>query len=266
MFKNSCGTFAEDRGLVGAGIVSSCIYVFIVQEKKVSCKKIKKEITIGDCRLILGDCLEIMPTLGKVDAVITDPPYAIPTTIAQGREKYRSLGDLSIVETAMNLYLGAAFNLLSDEGRAFVFCDGNSYHTSFRVMYPNFNNTALLVWDKTKFGMGREFRKQHELILHGWHKNTPIYKDGIGRPDILKAKPVSKRLHPAQKPVGLIEQLLIVCQKTILDPFMGSGTTGVACVKTGRKFIGIEIDENFYNIAVKRITNAYKQHDMLGYP
>lgn len=222
----------------------------------------KRKEAIGDCTLYLGDCLEVMPTLGKVDAVVSDPPYVIPTTVAQGRGNFRNLGDLSIIETAMKLYLGTAFNLLSDEGRAFIFCDGTSYHTSFRIMYPTFNNTALLIWDKMRIGMGREFRKRHELILHGWHYNTPIYKDGIGHPDILAAKSVSNRVHPAQKPVDLIEQLLRVCQKTILDPFMGSGTTLVACAKMGRAGIGIEIDEDYFNIACRRVEEAYSQPDM----
>lgn len=203
-----------------------------------------------------------MPTLEKVDAVVTDPPYVIPIPAAQGRDSFRNVGDFSIIETAMKLYLGTAFNLLSDEGRAFVFCDGTSYHTSFRIMYPAFNNTALLIWDKMKIGMGREFRKRHELILHGWHCNTPVYKDGTGYSDILTAKSVSNKTHPAQKPVELIEQLLRVCQKTILDPFMGSGTTGVACVMQRRNFIGIEIEEKYFDIACRRIEEAYKNPDM----
>ena len=198
-----------------------------------------------------GDCLEIVPTLGcAVASVITDPPYAIPTIVAQNRETVRNVGDLSLVEATFRL----VFKELSRvANRMFVFCDGVSYPVVFRAAYGNWS-TALLIWDKGRIGMGREFRKSHELIMHGWRQDTPIFADGIGRPDVLHSDPVGDdREHPAEKPVKLIEQLLPVCGDIILDPFMGSGTTLVAAKNLGRKAIGIEIEERYCEIAAKRL-------------
>jgi DNA modification methylase len=112
--------------------------------------------------------------------------------------------------------------------------------------------------------MGREFRKSHELILHLWRPDTPIYADGIGRADVIKFSPVSSeaKTHPAEKPVELLRELLRPCARTILDPFMGSGTTGVAAVKMGRRFIGIEIEPKYFDIACRRIQAALDAPDM----
>lgn len=213
----------------------------------------------GDITLYLGDCLEILPTLetGSVDAVVTDPPYAIPTNTAQGRKLTRTLGDLSLIESVFRQQFTEYSRLAN---RIFVFCDGTSYPVIFRAAYGQWI-TALLVWRKDRIGMGREYRKSHELIMHGWKRETPIFGDGNGYADVLDATPVpsANRLHPAEKPILLLAQLLRVCGSTILDPFMGSGTTGVACVQTGRKFIGIEIDPGYFEIAKKRIIEAQAQ-------
>ena len=201
-----------------------------------------------------GDNLEIMPLLSKVGAIVTDPPYALPTMIAQGRELTRNVGDLSIIETAFRVHARAWKQALTDHGRAFVFCDGTSYPSLFRSTYGEFLS-ALLVWNKGRIGMGREFRKSHELILHCWLSGTPAFSDGVGRPDILEHDPVPSdaRIHPAEKPVSLISELLTVCNGTILDPFMGSGTTLRAAKDLGRKAIGIEIEEKYCEIAAKRL-------------
>jgi site-specific DNA-methyltransferase (adenine-specific) len=217
---------------------------------------------IGRATLYLGDCLEIMPRVNFVDAIVTDPPYAIPTIVAVGRETTRSVGDLSIIETAFRTYFAEWRRILGDKGRAFVFCDGNSYTVTYRALYGAFS-TALLVWDKGQIGMGREFRKSHELVLHAWQADTPIFSDGVGRPDVLKAAPVptAERTHPAEKPVTLIRQLLTVCGDTIFDPFMGSATTGVAALEMGKSFIGCEIEPRYFDIACKRIEDAQRQGD-----
>ena len=223
-------------------------------------------VRIGDAELYLGDCLDVLPTLGKVDAVVTDPPYAVPTEVAQTRQITRNAGDLSMIETAYRVHADAWAPLLGTEGRAFVFCDGASYPSLFRAMYGRYS-LALLIWDKGRIGMGREFRKRHELLLHAWCQSTPIFANGTGYADIIQCDPIGQeRQHPAQKPVDLICELLRVCRETILDPFMGSGTTGVACAKLGRKFIGIEIEERYFQIACERIQKAYDQPDMFVEP
>jgi site-specific DNA-methyltransferase (adenine-specific) len=221
--------------------------------------------TIGNATLYLGDCLELLPSIPMADAIITDPPYAVPTVVAQGRIVTRNIGDLTIIETAMRVYLRAALERLMHTGRAFIFCDSTFYPVLFRVLYSEIQ-MALLVWDKGQIGMGREFRKSHELIIHGWKTETPIFGDGVGRPDVLKAAPVASeiRVHPAQKPTALLTELLRPCGNVILDPFMGSGSTGVAALAAGRKFYGIEINPDYFDIACESIENSLRQKQMFG--
>jgi site-specific DNA-methyltransferase (adenine-specific) len=211
--------------------------------------------TIGNATLYCGDCLDILPKLPYVDAVITDPPYAVPTQVASGREVTRNVGDLSIVEAAMRLYLGEAAKRLTPKGRMFVFCDGTFYPVVFRALYGRFN-TALLVWDKCQIGMGREFRKRHELIIHAWQDTTPVVSsEGVARADVLRFEPVRSecRIHPAQKPIELLAEFASLCGSVILDPFMGSGSTAIAALRTGRRFIGVEINEEYFDRACEHI-------------
>lgn len=201
-----------------------------------------------------GDCLEVMPQLALCDtSVITDPPYAVPTIVAQNRQTTRNVGDLSLVEATFRLVFGELGRMAN---RLFVFCDGVSYPVVFRAAYGNWS-TALIVWNKGRIGMGREFRKSHELVMHAWREDTPIYSDGVGRADILNASPVGEeREHPAEKPVALIEQLIPVCATTILDPFAGSGSTLIAAKNLGRQAIGIEIEERYCEIAANRLRQS----------
>ena len=210
-----------------------------------------------------GDCLELAGELPCADVLLTDPPYAMPTVIAQSRKRRRSITDMSIVETAFKHYFDAFDRVLRDDGRAFVFCDGTFYSVVFRVLYPMFANTACLVWDKGKIGLGREFRKSHELIVHAWNEATPVLKGGKTRADVLKhgIVPVGEREHPAQKPVPLLRELVDVGGETVFDPFMGSGSTGVAAVMEGRKFIGVEMDETHFDTARRRIDAAEMKKD-----
>ena len=204
-----------------------------------------------------GDCLDILPAIGKYDAVIADPPYAVPTVIAQTRVRglLRNVGDLAIIETAMRVHFEAAIKGLKYDGRVFVFCDGHSYPVMYRALY-NHLRLASLVWVKGHVGLGREFRKQHELILHGWQLDTPIFGDGTLRSDVLEfeAVPSAQREHPAQKPVGLIAELMALCGDTIVDPFMGGGSTLLAAKQLGKRAIGIEIEESYCEVAAKRLS------------
>lgn len=202
-----------------------------------------------------GDCRDVLPLLReRFAAVITDPPYAIPTLVANTRTATRNVGDLSIAEAGLETMFRLCDSRLLDGGRYFVFCDGTSYPVVSRVFYGRYSS-ALLVWDKGRIGMGREFRKSHELILHAWEKTTPVVEsNGTGYADVLKCDPVGdERVHDAQKPVPLIEQLLRVCGRSVLDPFMGSGTTLVAAKQRGLRAVGIEISEDYCRIAVERL-------------
>jgi len=214
--------------------------------------------TIGNATLYLGDCLEILPTLGKVDAVITDPPYGVSAT-SNWAGKH---GDCRIVGDDSTSLRDLA--LLAVEPRqAIVF-------GSWKQPKPA-GTKAVLTWDKTeRAGMGD--------LSFPWKPNTEeIYVIGTGFVSIKREGSVLRFTphlpcvgltmetdHPYQKPEGLMRYLIARTTGSVLDPFMGSGTTGVACMNLGRKFIGIEIHEPYFNIACERIDNAQRQQRMFA--
>lgn len=133
----------------------------------------------------------------------------------------------------------------------------------------------MVVWDKGPMGMGWHYRRSYETILVAQKKGAACkwYDDSnkienIIRPGYKNIKKIipSKNQHPTQKPVELFSHFInlhTVPGDTVLDPFMGSGTTGVACVQTGRNFIGCEIDEEYFEVARKRIAEAQQQPSLL---
>jgi DNA modification methylase len=209
---------------------------------------------IGDATLYLGDCLEILPTLGKVDAVVTDPPYGVAW-----RKNNRAVFDAPPIAGDLDTFArDECIRLLSVPGL---------YFGSWKVGRPGITR-LVLIWDtKGALGMGA-------MDLPWKPSHQEIYVIGSGfsghrGTDVLSYPPVhvDQRLHPHEKPTSLLCDLITKCPEgTILDPFMGSGTTGVACANLGRKFIGIEIHEPFFNIACKRIKEAYRQPRLFPEP
>lgn len=219
--------------------------------------------TIGDAVLYLGDCREILPTLGRVDAVVTDPPYGIGE--AAGKAKKRTSGLSSSLRRA-DLYrrdYGDAswddepvssdlLELCLAAGKWSIVFGGNYYELP--------KTSCWLVWDKlngdTDFAdcelAWTNLKKAVRRIRFLW--NGCMRANGEKRGD-----------HPTQKPIGVMKwclEQLPPDAHTILDPFMGSGTTGVAAVKLGKSFIGIEREPSYFDIACRRIEQAYKQPDM----
>jgi DNA modification methylase len=215
-----------------------------------------REEQIGDCRLILGDCLEVMPLLGKVDAVVTDPPYGIGEAKSNNssRSKLAASKDYGFSEWD-DKTAPAAINLAINASKHSIIFGGNYYDlppTSCWLVWDKQNGTndfadCELAWTNLK--------KAVRQIQWRWH--------GM----IRKGNDV--REHPTQKPVGVMEWCinhLPENAQTILDPFMGSGTTLVACAKLGRKGIGIELDPDYFEIACKRVQAAYDQPDLFLAP
>jgi hypothetical protein len=218
------------------------------------CPAAKRVVVIGDCELYLGDCLEILPALEKVDAVVTDPPYGIgrdgkpsSTSSHGGHKGYEFKGWDSAAPSA------AVFNSIFSLSR-FQIIWGANY-------FPKHLSPAMrwLFWDKGQ----RISQSDGELA----YTNIP------GALRVLALNRVALAgdgaCHPTQKPVELMTWCLShlpFAMGTILDPFMGSGTTGVACVKAGRRFVGIEIDPGYFDIACSRIRKAYQQPDMFVEP
>jgi DNA modification methylase len=214
----------------------------------------KKKVEIGDCTLYLGDCLDVMPTLGKVDAVVTDPPYGIGE--ANGKNKSRSKlaksNDYGKKDWDNEPCSDDKLQLMQEISKNQIIFGGNYFE-----LPPT---SCWLVWDKENGGADfadcelawTNLKKAVRLKKHMWN-------------GMLRKGQEERWGHPTQKPLEVMSWCISHLPdnaETILDPFMGSGTTGVACVKLGRSFIGIELDEEYFEIACERIRQAYAQPDM----
>ncbi len=220
---------------------------------------VKKEV-IGDAILYLGDCLEIMPMLGKVDAVVTDPDYNAKD-IGPNHRKYHKQR-MGITPELYQQFCDDWFKSATIISDCIVFTPGiaNTHN------YPQ--PRWILCWHKpaaVSFNRMGGYNAWEPIFVYGnpFRKMPQDYM--LFNTFNLKKGPESE--HPCPKPLPLIKYL-VSCMKsqTILDPFMGSGTTGVACMNLGRKFIGIEIDEKYFDIACKRIDQAERQGQLFQPP
>ncbi|RAK68793.1 DNA-methyltransferase [Phenylobacterium kunshanense] len=209
-----------------------------------------REEVIGDARLILGDCREVLPTLGKVDAVVTDPPYGIAHSSNRGAT-WQGTQIANDQDTSVR-----------DAVLASAMAPAGIVFGSWKRPKPDGTHTVL-IWDKgDAAGMG-------DLSIPWKPNHEEIYIIGRGfaghrGPAILRHTNITwerkGRAHPHAKPVSLMVDLIAkVSGGVILDPFMGSGTTGVACVRLGRRFLGVEIEPSYFDIACRRIEEAYRQ-------
>lgn len=207
---------------------------------------------IGDATLYLGDCREILPTLEKVDAVVTDPPYGM-----EFRSNYRTVRPkfhaIANDDSADALVWACGIEATHSK---YVFCRWDNLR---EVPKPR----SCVTWIKNNWSMGDltgEHARQTEVALF---YPGPEHFFPCGRPsDVIQAPRTGNEWHPTEKPVQLMWHVARWTDGTILDPYMGSGTTGVACVKLGRKFIGIEIEPKYFDIACRRIEQAYAQPDL----
>lgn len=224
---------------------------------------------IGDCTLYLGDCREILSLLPKVDAVVTDPPYGIGF-------KYESHVD-SKDDYPQFIWpiIEAAESLVVEGGPVFVW-QSQEWMPHFRELFPR--PWRVLVAAKN-FVQMRAVAMQHayEPVLVWWKPGEKPWRSLSGSTypnrdwfvaDSASAVSDVNRLakqHPCPRQDDALDFIVSNwCRPkaVVLDPFMGSGTTGVACVKLGRKFIGIEIEPKYFDIACRRIRDAYAQPDM----
>jgi DNA modification methylase len=219
---------------------------------------IKKDVTIGDCRLILGDCLEIMQMLQMVDAIVTDPPYGIGESGQKNRTRGKAAapGDYKDCHWDNQPASFAHIAAIRSASKHQIIFGGNY----FEGLGPT---SCWLVWDKQN---GSNDFADCELA---WTNLDKAVRRIYWRWNGMIRKGNDVREHPTQKPVGVMEWCinhLPDTARTILDPFMGSGTTLVACAKLGRKGIGIEMDPDYFEIACKRVQAAYDQPDLFVAP
>lgn len=247
---------------------------------------IHKQI-IGDATLYLGDSLELIQELAPVDALITDPPYSSGGQFRGDRTNKTSTKyvntdsvltcrdefagdnrDQRAFLAWMTMWMGRAL-LVSKPGAACcIFTDWRQLPTmTDAIQCGGWVWRNLVTWWKPGVRMQRgRFSASAEYILYGSHG---LPAEGEKSPqNVLTFAPVGgeDKEHIAEKPVALLEQLMSITPagSIVLDPFMGSGTTGVACMNTGRKFVGIELDPGHFDIACRRIEDAQRQGRLIA--
>jgi site-specific DNA-methyltransferase (adenine-specific)/modification methylase len=225
-------------------------------------------VQIGDATLYLGDCLEILPTLPKVDAVITDPPYGIGESSRRNATRGKPFVSRVDGKNTRGTYVPPTdygdfdWDHEPASPQQIDFCRASAelcciWGGNYFCLPPV---SKWLVWDKLNSGdfadaelAWTNFPGAVRVFRHMWNGMLRDSERGV------------QRVHPTQKPVALMAWCIEWAgnPSTVLDPFMGSGTTGVACAQLGRKFIGIEIEPKYFDIACRRIEDAYRQQPLI---
>ena len=236
--------------------------VYIVYYNRGGTAMIHEQVKIGNATLYCGDCIELLPELpqSSVDTIVVDPPF-FQGFNHNGTRSERA--DLSIGRPFFNLFFGGLARVCKEERAVYVLCDWRSNGFFLEIMDDYFPVKNSLVWSK-HVGTGTFYQNSYELIL--FHCNTsrrfPFSNVITGIKSFNGGAKVTngEKVHPTQKPVELIEKFITDSTQqgmTVLDPMMGSGTTGVACARTNRTFIGIEQQPKYFDIACQRIEAAY---------
>lgn len=213
--------------------------------------------------LHMGDCRDILPTIGKIDAVVSDPPYGI--AFAHGGNNRSGIGGGQYATKFAKVAIvgdDAPFDprFLLGFSKDVILWGGNHFADKLPA------SSSWLVWDKrAASGHSNDFADCElawcskdsvaRVFRHHWDGMMRASERGVAR------------VHPTQKPIALMEwclRTIVPEAKVILDPFMGSGTTGVAAAKAGRCFVGVEIDQSYFDIACRRISEALRHTDMFA--
>lgn len=219
---------------------------------------------VGDCMLVGGDCLTYIPYMSKrVDLILTDPPYGISyvtnhRAVSETPDMIHGDASLDLIERLLPLIA----RIMSDECSLYMFASSKNIEEVLTLVKRHYKYKNLLVWDKGNWTAGDlygAYGSQYEFIVYVVVDDAKSLTKRGG--DILTFPRVGQpsQIHPNQKPLGLLRFLIENTTKagdTVFDPCMGSGSTGVACVQTGRRFVGCEIDPTYYHSAVASIEYA----------
>lgn len=227
------------------------------------------KVEIGDSTLYLGDCMDILPTLQKVDAVITDPPYGETTHANAKSNRGVGHGNKAIDFMSITAYqLSQVLELCGERCSRWLVATMEWRHIA------KFDVNPPAGWEMVRFGVWVKTNPMPQISAdrpaQGWegiaymHSTSGEKKrwNGGGQHGNYIGPVVTDGAHPTGKPVPLFCQFVDNFTErgnSILDPFMGSGTTGVAAIQLGRKFIGIEREPKYFDIACKRIERAVSQ-------
>jgi site-specific DNA-methyltransferase (adenine-specific) len=246
-------------------------------------------VIIGNATLYLGDCRDILPTLAAESAemVWTDPPYGHKN--ADGdflSNRAAIMGDgkatkaSAIANDAPDTMREVVDAMLLEAARILradcccCCCCGGGPRPTFAWLAQRMDTAGLkffhsVIWDKANPGIGWRYRRQHEMVMVA-HRNGGklAWNEEVSAiPNVIRiAKPKSQE-HPNEKPVALMEKMIqahTTAGQTVLDPFMGSGSTGIAALGLDRKFIGIELDPQHFDTACRRIAAAQQQGRLIA--
>jgi DNA modification methylase len=223
---------------------------------------------LADHRLLCGDATQIVAVEkvlagGLADMVFTDPPYNVnygATMKDKLRGKKRKIVNDDLGEGFEQFLRDACVNMLAvTKGAVYICMSSSELHTLYRAFTEAGGHwSTFVIWAKNTFTMGRsDYQRQYEPILYGWKEGTDHYWCGArDQGDVwLVKKPVANDLHPTMKPVELVERAIRNSSKsrdTVLDPFGGSGSTLIACEKTGRQARLIELEPKYCDVIVRR--------------
>jgi site-specific DNA-methyltransferase (adenine-specific) len=241
-------------------------------------------------RLILGDCVEVMRELPdeSVDMILADPPYGHNNhdgDLNSRLNDHRELDSKPIANDDPEGFRAVMDAMLSEAARVLrkdccccccCCCGGGGPRPTFAWVADRMDRAGLsffhsVIWDKRNPGLGWRYRRQHEMVMVAHRQGGKLAwaDDNVTARNIYSEMPPRDRSHPNEKPVSMMRHFIQLHTKpgqVVLDPFMGSGTTGVACVELGREFIGIELDAEHFATAERRIAEAQatKQGDLFG--
>lgn len=209
-------------------------------------------------KILCGDCLEVMKGIpdNSIDLLVTDPPYFLPNTQfrPEMRLASRMWSNFSFAQTAFEQYLKLFLLKAKEDFEFYLFTDEVSYPVVYPILYSHFYQSKLIVWNKKSIGLGGKWRRQFELIIYSF-RGKP--KRNGSHADILDCKRVRNKEHPYEKPIEVVKQIIELSHSDlVLDPFLGIGTTAVACKQLNRRFIGIEINPDYCKIARKRLMES----------
>lgn len=229
------------------------------------------EVLSKNSELHLGDCVELMAQMpdGTIDLVVTDPPYLISYKTGRRKNKQHDFCKTIKGDNDRQLiidYISECHRILKDNTALYMFCSGKTIDFFKKeIEKAGFVIKNIIVWVKNNHTAGdlkAQYGQQYEFIILA-NKGRREF-NGKRLTDVWSYKRVvgAQQLHQNQKPVDLIKQCILKHSnpdEIVFDGFMGAGTTGVACAETGRRFVGIEIEPKYYDIAKERINNTYAQ-------
>ena len=220
--------------------------------------------------LINGDCIKELQNISdeSIDLIVTDPPYKVITGGKNnGRNSKRPVGILSNNNGYFNntpapkQYMSELFRVLKNETHCYIFSNAICLSEMLiEAQLAGFKLHNILIWEKNNCTPSQWYMKNCEYVLF-LRKGDAKYINNIGQSKTVHQfnNIIGNKVHPTEKPVDLLKFYITNSSNVgdvVLDPFMGSGSTGVACIQTGRYFIGIELDEKYFNIAKERIDKS----------